>query len=198
MIALRPEAPRWSLPALAGTTLAGVLLATITGHSAWAVPVAMPLITTATVKYLWSVAKDRRDGRLARLVWRGLGKVALTRPDGRAMLSIAQVRAEYGQSVLDDAARDPELDRILDSYVDELAAQLRKPTPKQPTPVPLTVVLVTAFANGYLEAVTDPRRRPGASPYRGYSLDMVVLAALCRLADRLDDSDLPEARPATR
>jgi len=201
MIALRPGAPRWSMPVLAGTTLAGVVvLATVAGPGTWVVPVVMPLIATASARYLWSVANSRPDGRIARLVWRRLGKGPLTRADGRAMLSLAELRAEYGQNVLDDAARDPELDRVLDSQVDQLAARLREPTPVRPTPMPLTVVLVTAYANGYLEAVTDPHRRPGTSPYRDYSRDMVVLAALCRLADRLDGTDLPESRPrpATR
>jgi len=55
------------------------------------------------------------------------GKARLKRADGRPMQTIGELRAEYGQGVLDDAARDPVLDRVLNIYVDELTALLRKP-----------------------------------------------------------------------
>jgi hypothetical protein len=43
------------------------------------------------------------------------------------MQTMGELRAEYGQGLLDDAARDPVLDRVLNIYVDELAARLRQP-----------------------------------------------------------------------
>jgi hypothetical protein len=193
----RPQAPRWSRPALAATTMTGVaVLATATRSWVWIIAVVAPLLTTAAMKCLWAAANKRPGGRMARLLWRQLGKITLRGPDGQPMLSLVTLREEYGQNLLDDAARDPELDRVIDDYAEHLEAHLREVPSQRSATAPLNVLTLTAYANGYLRSVSDPHRPASrCSPYRSYSTDMVVLAALCRLADRLDSTVMPKIRP---
>jgi hypothetical protein len=112
------------------------------------------------------------------------GKTRLTRADGRPMQTIGELRAEYGQGVLDDAARDPALDRVLNIYVDKLTALLRNPGDGD-QPLPLDLMTVTSLANKYVDSLSEPGRQGGSRPYCGYSTDMLAIAAMCRLAERL-------------
>lgn len=106
------------------------------------------------------------------------------------MQTIGELRAEYGRNVLDDAARDPALDRVLNVYVDEIAALLRDAKP----PLPLNIMAVTSLANQYVDSLSEPNRQGrGTRPYRGYSSDMLAIAAMCRLAERLPTMAAPRS-----
>jgi hypothetical protein len=119
----------------------------------------------------------------------------MSKPGGGRMRAIGELRAEYGQTVLDDASWDPVLDRLLDQYAAAIAAQLHKPAPGRhgrPALRHVDVVVVTGYANGRLDAMSDPDRPPSGRRYRGYTDDMLTIAALCRLADTLS---IPAAKP---
>jgi hypothetical protein len=116
----------------------------------------------------------------------------MSKPGGGRMRTIDELRAEYGQTVLDDASWDPVLDRLLDQYAAAAAAQLRKAAPSLAGHRYVDVVVVTGYANGRLDAMSDPGRRPSGRRYRGYTDDMLTIAALCRLADTLS---IPAAEP---
>lgn len=46
---------------------------------------------------------------------------------GRRLQPLAELRAEYGQMILDDAGRDPVLAEILDEYAGRIAAEMTEP-----------------------------------------------------------------------
>lgn len=156
-------------------------------------------ILAVGVILLWDHHRGARHGRPGTLMltvaaWRvRRGTAGHRRPDGRRLRTIAQIRAEYGQNVLDDAARDPHLDRVLTVYEQHLPNLLRDPDGT------LDLLCVTVFANGYLDSLSDPgRHRNSEPPYAGYTHHMLILAALCRLAERLPTIDAAPtaARPA--
>ncbi|WP_435585915.1 DUF6401 family natural product biosynthesis protein [Micromonospora aurantiaca (nom. illeg.)] len=103
------------------------------------------------------------------------------RPDGRPMQSIDELRAEYGQSILDDARRDPRLAHILDQTAGSVEEQIFGGGRSRELPL----LQITAYANGLVEGISEPGRRP-RRVYRGYSSDMILLAALCQLHDRYE------------
>ena len=141
------------------------------------------LLALATRVAMWRLA--RRPRRMDRIADRD-------RRPGQG-LSLTEIQTEYAQSVLHDAARDPNLAEILEEIsrtllaaVRELEADLGEPA-TQTERVLRRYVLLTTLANSYLASVTEPGARVGASPYRGYSYPMLTLAAACQLGtgDRL-------------
>ncbi|MBM0201916.1 hypothetical protein JNW90_01435 [Micromonospora sp. STR1s_5] len=103
------------------------------------------------------------------------------RANGRPLLSIEELRAEYGQGVLDDARRDPRLAHILDQTAAVLEERILGPGRPQELPL----IRVTAYANGLVDALSEPGRVPSRRGYRTYSTDMILVAALCQLHDSL-------------
>ena len=146
---------------------------------------------------LWDHHLGARHGRPGTLMlkltaWRvRRGKAGHRRPDGGRMRTMAQIRAEYGQNVLDDAARDPHLDRVLNIYEQQLPELIRDPDGA------LDLLGVTVFANLYLDSLSAPGQHPASEPpYAGYTHHMLIIAALCRLADRLPAIAVSDKRPA--
>jgi hypothetical protein len=119
------------------------------------------------------------------------GKAGHRRPDGRRLLTIAELRAEYGQNVLDDATRDPHLDHVLAVYEEHLPELIRGPDNET------DLLDITVFANRYLDRLSDPDRPtfPGP-PYAGYTHHMLIIAALCRLADQVPTIAVTDPHPA--
>jgi hypothetical protein len=79
----------------------------------------------------------------------------------------------------------------LDVYVDNVVRILHRPGE------PLDAMTVTYLAHHYLDSLCDPARRPGGDPpYRAYSHPMLVIAAMCRLAERLPLLATPLPTPA--
>ncbi|MCX5070824.1 DUF6401 family natural product biosynthesis protein [Micromonospora lupini] len=100
------------------------------------------------------------------------------RSGGRPLLPIDELRAEYGQGVLDDARRDPRLAHILDQTTAVLEERILGPD--RPG---LPLIRITAYANGLVDALSEPDRKPSRPAYRAYSSDMILVAALCQLHD---------------
>lgn len=186
----------WPLLALTACVTAMVAWPTVAGSFWYAVPNGVLAIG---VVVLWDHhlgARHGRPGRIALLLaaWQiRRGKAGQRRPDGRPMRTIADLRAEYGQNVLDDAARDPLLERVLSIYEEHLTELIRRPDGT------IDLLLVTAFANHYLDSLSDPgRHRPTEPPYAGYTHHMLALAAMCRLASRLPTisiTTVPDRQP---
>lgn len=115
--------------------------------------------------------------------------------DGRGWLTMAEIRAEYAQTVLDDARRDPLLDQVLTEAAVSWADYLRQSGETMPMDVK-----VRMFANGWLDSLSEPRERreavlaglpvgpaekeanlPMVPTYGTYSPRILILAALCRV-----------------
>ncbi|MGN9912658.1 hypothetical protein ACTMTJ_34500 [Phytohabitans sp. LJ34] len=134
---------------------------------------------------------DRAGAKGSRATWQvRRGKICQTRLNGQPVRTIADLRAEYGQNVLDDAARDHVLDQVLTVYEQQLVDLMRRPDRR------LDLLAVTTFANLYVDSLSEPSRRPaGEPPYGGYSHPMLVIAAMCRLAERLPAITRPGRKP---
>ncbi|BCB77922.1 hypothetical protein GCM10022251_37630 [Phytohabitans flavus] len=193
VLAIRFGARRWVVwPLLAVTILvAGLIVwSAINGGLWYAVP--NSLLAVAMVA-LWDHHLATRQARPSRLAlaftaWRARRGV-LRGPGGRRVRTIDQLRAEYGQSILDDATRDPILDHLLSTYERRIEAVASESGER------LDAVSVTAFANRYLEMLSDPGRHLRSEPpYAGYSRHMLVIAATCRLADRFARVPAPTSR----
>jgi hypothetical protein len=107
-------------------------------------------------------------------------------------MTLTELRAEYAQTILDDAARDPDLAEILERLGGDLLATVCEletaGRSAEPTPRALSRYLIlTALANSYLANLTEPGTTVPPSPYRAYSQPMLVLAAACQVgtSDRL-------------
>lgn len=131
---------------------------------------------------LWEMHRAARKRRPSRLVWRLLNRHLAPSRGGRRLWTIAELRAEYAQTILDDAERDPELAAILEEFGGRIAAESEK---QDDMPPGGQVALLTAYANGYLDSLSEPGRQPSTRGYRGYSTDMLMVAAVCAAADRL-------------
>lgn len=141
------------------------------------------VILLAGSAFVWEAHLAARAGRPSRLVWRRVSR-ALARERGRSRLwTLEELRAEYAQTILDDAARDPELAAILDRFADGIAAEFEKPDGRR---VVGPKEFLTVYANGHLDSLSDPGREPHRQGYRGYSTDMLIIAAVCQAADRLE------------
>ncbi|GAA1042049.1 hypothetical protein GCM10009557_67180 [Virgisporangium ochraceum] len=102
---------------------------------------------------------------------------------GRAQrgLTLTELRAEYGQRIIDDARADPVLARVLHEIGTTLLESVRT-LDKAPAHRPLIrYILLTELANRYLASVTEPYSSIPPSPYRGYSHPMLIVAAACVL-----------------
>jgi hypothetical protein len=99
----------------------------------------------------------------------------------RKGLTLTELRAEYGQRIIDDARADPVLATVLDEIGTTLLASVRT-LDKGPAGRPLIrYILLTELANRYLSSVTEPYTPIPPSPYRGYSHPMLIVAAACVL-----------------
>jgi hypothetical protein len=101
-----------------------------------------------------------------------------------AGLTLTELRAEYGQRIIDDARADPVLAQVLDDIGTTLLDSVRTLDKGIAPPVNRPVVryiLLTELANRYLASVTEPFTHIPPSPYRGYSHPMLIVAAACRL-----------------
>lgn len=104
----------------------------------------------------------------------------------RKGLTLTELRAEYGQRIIDDARRDPVLERVLHEIGTTLLTSVRNLDKggsgdggsSQPL---IRYMLLTELANRYLSSVTEPYTRIPPSPYRGYSHPMLIVAAACLL-----------------
>jgi hypothetical protein len=101
-----------------------------------------------------------------------------------AGLTLTELRAEYGQRIIDDARADPVLAKVLDeigtTLLDSVRSLDKGLTPPVNRPV-VRYILLTELANRYLASVTEPFTHIPPSPYRGYSHPMLIVAAACRL-----------------
>ena len=101
-----------------------------------------------------------------------------------AGLTLTELRAEYGQRIIDDARADPVLAQVLDdigtTLLDSVRTLDKGRTPPANRPV-VRYILLTELANRYLASVTEPFTHIPPSPYRGYSHPMLIVAAACRL-----------------
>jgi hypothetical protein len=190
VLVIRWAASRWVVwPLLAVTAVVAGLIVVSALHGGVLHAVVHGLLAVAMVA-LWghhlAVRRDRPSRLAVALVsWRA-GRGVLRGPQGRRIRTIDQLRAEYGQNVLDDAARDPILDRLLSAYEQRIAAVAREAGER------LDALSATVFANRYLESLSDPGRHAGGEPpYAGYSRHMLVIAATCRLAQRLPQVSAP-------
>lgn len=104
------------------------------------------------------------------------------RVDGRPLQSMDELRAEYGQGVLDDARRDPRLAHILDQTAGSLEERIFGGGRSRELPL----IQITAYANGLVEGISEPGRSGPRRVHGGYSSDMILLAALCQLHDRYE------------
>jgi hypothetical protein len=96
-------------------------------------------------------------------------------------LTLTELRAEYGQRIIDDARADPVLARVLHEIGTTLLSSIRG-LDSGLTPQPLVrYILLTELANRYLASVTEPHTVVPPSPYRGYSHPMLIVAAACLL-----------------
>jgi hypothetical protein len=99
----------------------------------------------------------------------------------RTGLTLTELRAEYGQRIIDDARRDPVLATVLHEIGTTLLESVRaldKGAANRPL---IRYILLTELANRYLSSVTEPHSRIPPSPYRGYSHPMLIVAAACLL-----------------
>ncbi len=103
------------------------------------------------------------------------------RRQGRLLIGLDVIRAEHAAQVLDDAMRDPELDRVVTVaerlIADDLSARWgwRYPFIRRH--------LLSFYGSEILAAVTRPGSRL-ASPYRSYGATRILMAAVVRLAER--------------
>lgn len=152
----------------------------VTHRSWWDLVTAVILGAGSVVP--WEMHLAARRGRPSRLVWRMVSRHLARGRGGRRLWSLAELRAEYAQTILDDADRDAELAAILDEFGERIAAETRK---TDGLPAGGELALLTAYANGYLDSLSEPGRLPSQRGYRGYSTDMLMIAAVCRAADQL-------------
>lgn len=131
----------------------------------------------------WEPYFAARAGRPSRLAWRSARRAMARKAPGRRFRSIDELQAEYAQSILDDADRDA----ILSTVLDELAANflLRRGEAEVRASNPDDLASLTAYANQHVETLSDPDHEPLQRIYRGYSTDLLVVAAACRAADRM-------------
>ncbi|GAA4731102.1 hypothetical protein [Phytohabitans rumicis] len=191
MLTLRVAASRWIIGPLLLLTAAtaGLFAATIVYRDLWTMFPAAALMLMIAVHWdnRLSARRGWTGGRLGlHLAGRRIrrGKVRFITSSGRRMHTLDEIRAEYAQTILDNAAHDQDLDQLLNETADDIEALLRQPD-DDGTPRSLDAITVASFANRVLDQFSDPDRRPPAAPYRGYSRDMLTIAALCRLGGRL-------------
>ena len=96
----------------------------------------------------------------------------------RTGLTLTELRAEYGQRIIDDARADPVLARVLHEIGTTLLDSVRSMGDSRPL---IRYILLTELANRYLASVTEPYTSIPPSPYRGYSHPMLIVAAACLL-----------------
>lgn len=181
-----------AVPRLSGTRVVTTLLAVQNGLVVALIAVAVAyrswwdLVTAGTLAagaaFVWEMHLAARAGRASRLVWRRVSRILARRRGGRRLWTLAEVRSEYAQTILDDAERDPQLAAILDEFADRIAEDVAK---RDGTKLVGATELLTAYANGHLDSLSDPGRQPSRPGYRDYSTDMLMIAAVCRAADRL-------------
>ncbi|MFG1659136.1 hypothetical protein ACGFIY_21645 [Micromonospora chersina] len=157
------------------------LAALAVAHDSWWDLVTAAVLAGGTV-LPWEMHLRARTGRPSRLVWRMVNRHLAQGRGGRRLWSLVELRAEYAQTILDDAQRDEALSEILDEFADRIAAETLK---VGNVPTGGEVALLTAYANGYLDSLSEPGRSPSPPGYRGYSTDMLMIAALCRAEDRM-------------
>lgn len=184
-VALLPRAAgarpvTWLLTTLTGLLAAVTVHATI--HSLW-MNIALAAIMGLPTAALWDTHLAIRHGRQSRYYRWTTRRVIRRRYGGR---SIAWLRAEYGQTVLDDAEYDPVLSDLLDDYGRRITESMTEPGDDDRIVTQMDLLL--AYGNGYVDSMSEPGRRPKDPVYRGYSTDMVVIAAVCRAAERLQVS----------
>src|ERR1041384_5602087 len=86
-------------------------------------------------------------------------------------LTLTELRAEYGQRIIDDARADPVLAKVLDEIGTSLLESVRAldgrtahhRTGHRPL---IRYILLTELANRYLSSVTEPYTSIPPSPYR--------------------------------
>jgi hypothetical protein len=164
--------------------LIGVLMSQIAFHLVGAIFARMwwaltltPALVLVTLHLLnvHRAAYREQPAALDRWLLRWLHRKAGIKP----LQTLETLRAEYAQTILDDAKYDPRLNAALD---DQSAAIVQTLTQRRET---LTVDDVTSFANVWVSRLSDPDHKPMRRVYRGYSTEMLVLAAACRTAERL-------------
>lgn len=99
----------------------------------------------------------------------------------RRGLTLTELRAEYGQRIIDDARADPVLATVLHEIGTTLLTSVRSLDRGRPTQPLIRYILLTELANRYLSSVTEPYTAIPPSPYRGYSHPMLIVAAACVL-----------------
>ncbi|MGI5214936.1 hypothetical protein [Plantactinospora sp. CA-290183] len=178
---------------LAGTAgVVAVLAGALWTRSPWLLALAAAQAILATM--VWPVHAMVRTGRLN---WFCLMLARAVRtgrtPTGACWQTMEQLRAEYGQTVLDDATRDP----VLDDLLTQAARQFEAALAADASPLPLDTQ-ITMYANGVVEAFSDPpekvaqirhelppdRRQRWLFPrYCGYAPFMLAIATMCRAYD---------------
>jgi hypothetical protein len=168
-----------ALPAAMAGIVVTLAVATAVRPSWWTLVDAV--IIAAGLVVVWDLNRSARTGCPSRILRRRIQR-QLARERGRPLQSLAQLRAEYGQTILDDAARDPILAELLDEYAEVIAEEMQEPEGR---PGIGSVEALTLYANGFLDSLSQPGRRPQGPAYRGYSREMLTVAAVCRAAERL-------------
>ncbi|SCL12956.1 hypothetical protein GA0070616_0077 [Micromonospora nigra] len=183
---LRPSLFMTAWLSLATLAELGLVATTVwRGHWFFAVPaVGLGLLLVAQ----WNMhlgARRGDGGRLLALIARRFLTRQSPRVDGRPLRPMDDLRAEYGQGILDDSRRDPTLAHLLDQAAATLDDRLfGKGRSKE-----LPLIRIEAYTNGLVDALSEPGRAPSQHRYRGYSSDMILIAALCQLYDRYDEVD---------
>jgi hypothetical protein len=168
-----------ALVALAGVVVA--LAAAAVAHRSW-----WDLLTSgifaACAAVMWDLHWSACTGRPSRVLRRRMRRV-FAQERGRPLRTLVQLRAEYAQSILDDASRDSVLTELLDEFAGVIAAEMAEP---KGHPGIGDLEFLTAYANRYVDSLSQPGRRPQGPAYRGYSREMLTIAAVCRAAERLN------------
>lgn len=167
---------------IAATAAAVALAVTSAWAGTWDGLLALALLLLSAIE--WDLHIAERRGHTT-VITRWVAALLLRRyrlavgPSGRRLQSMEELRVEYGQAVLADAARDPVLAHLIDQLAADFEEQIFRDDPERA----LAGLRLTAFANGYLDAMSEPGRQSAHRPYRGYSPDMLAVAALCQLAE---------------
>ncbi|MGS2615157.1 DUF6401 family natural product biosynthesis protein [Micromonospora sp. LZ34] len=166
---------------LAQNATATALAAVAVGTRSWWDLVTALILGVASV-VPWELHLATRAGRPSRVLWRQISRTLAQRRGGRRLWTLTELRAEYAQTILDDAEQDPNLAAILDDLADRVVDHVKGADDGPRLGLAETL---TAYANGYLDSLSDPGRQPLRPGYRGYSTDMLMIAAVCLAADRL-------------
>lgn len=166
---------------IAPAGVAVALAAVAVAHRSWWDLVTAVILAAGTAG-MWEMHRAARAGRPSRLVRWQINRTLARKRGGRELWTLAQVRAEYAQTILDDADRDPALAEMLDGYAAQIAERVKGPGGQ---PRIGAADALAAYANGYLDSLSEPGRQPLGPGYRGYSTEMLMVAAVCRAAELL-------------